>query len=212
VAATFFTPAVLLFDLGGVLVDFSGFSALRELCPPGAMVDEAEIRRRWLESPAVRAFERGAIEPLQFAERLAAEWRIDLAPGRLLAEFVAWNRGFYPGAERLLRALRGRHRIACLSNSNVAHWEARPELEPLFDDVFLSHRLGAVKPDAEAFTRTVALLGVAPDNVHYFDDAPANVEAARRAGMRATHVHPPGLASLERELATLGLLPGLAPS
>lgn len=193
---------VLLFDLGGVLVDFAGFSELGALCPLG----ESEIRARWLDSPAVRAFERGALTPQEFARRFVAEWHLALAPEHLLAEFIRWNRGLYPGAERLLRRLRASHRVACLSNSNESHWAAWPELPGLFDDAFLSHQLSAVKPDAEIFERAIERLGVDPAAILYFDDSAPNVEAARRAGMAAHQVA--GLAALERRLAALGLTPG----
>lgn len=190
---------VLLFDLGGVLVDFAGFSELAALCP----LPEDEIRGRWLESPAVRAFERGALAAPEFARRFVAEWDLALEPERLLAEFIRWNRGFYPGAERLLRRLRPRHRLACLSNSNESHWAARPELPPLFDDVFPSHHLGLVKPDREIFERVIARLDVDATAIHFFDDSAVNVLAARRAGMAAHQVA--GIPALEARLAELGL-------
>jgi putative hydrolase of the HAD superfamily len=52
---------ILLFDLGGVLIDFAGFEELPRLLPdrPG----RAEIRRRWINCEPVRPFERGEITP-----------------------------------------------------------------------------------------------------------------------------------------------------
>ena len=56
---------VLLFDLGGVLIDFAGFRELGHLLPAG--VDRAEVRRRWIRSPMVQRFERAETSPREFA-------------------------------------------------------------------------------------------------------------------------------------------------
>jgi len=39
---------LLLFDLGGVLIDFAGFDELGRLLP--GVTDRAEVRQRWIES------------------------------------------------------------------------------------------------------------------------------------------------------------------
>ena len=56
---------VLLFDLGGVLIDFAGFDELTQMLPDAP--DRAEIRDRWIRSESVQLFERGDIAPQQFA-------------------------------------------------------------------------------------------------------------------------------------------------
>ena len=50
---------VLLFDLGGVLMDFAGFEELARLVP--VVFDRSQIRDLWIHSPAVQRFERGEI-------------------------------------------------------------------------------------------------------------------------------------------------------
>ena len=69
---------VLLFDLGGVLIDFAGFSELGRILPGGE--DRAEVRMRWIGSPSVQQFERGDITPLQFARGVIRELELDLGP------------------------------------------------------------------------------------------------------------------------------------
>ena len=59
---------VLLFDLGGVLVDFAGFEEMGRLLP-GAP-DVASIRHRWIRSEAVHLFESGTISSSEFGRRL----------------------------------------------------------------------------------------------------------------------------------------------
>ncbi|MBI2570728.1 MAG: HAD family phosphatase [Candidatus Schekmanbacteria bacterium] len=195
-------PRVLLFDLGGVLIELDAFARLQAICPdsPG----EDCIRIRWLASPALRAFELGRIGADEFARQFVCEWRLPWSPERFLREFEHWPRALYPGAETLLLALRARYRVCCLTNSNELHLAARPELGTLFDDLFSSHRLGLVKPDPAIFHRVVELLGVPAEAIVFFDDAPPNVESASRVGLQAHHVM--GFPALAARVAELALL------
>jgi putative hydrolase of the HAD superfamily len=178
-------PALLLFDLGGVLIENACLVRLVDLIPgPGA----DDIRNRWLASPSVRRFEMGRVAPGEFAEAFVAEWGLALSPREFLEEFASWPRGFYPGVSDLLRDLRRRFRIGCLSNSNALHWERFGELLSEFDPALSSHRLEVVKPDPEAFRRALLECDIEPGKVCFFDDSPANVESASGVGMRAFHV------------------------
>ncbi|MCU0258190.1 MAG: HAD-IA family hydrolase [Solirubrobacteraceae bacterium] len=193
---------VLLFDLGGVLVDFAGFEELSRMLP--GRPDRARVRSRWIGSPSVQRYERGAISRQDFAAGVIRELDLPLAPDAFVAAFVAWARGPYPGATSLLRRLRGRYRIACLSNSNELHTPLhRRALEPLMDRCYFSDELGFVKPEREAYEHAVRDLGVPPQRIAFFDDTPVNVEAARRAGLAAYEVE--GVARLTARLRELGI-------
>jgi putative hydrolase of the HAD superfamily len=181
-------PRLLLFDLGGVLVENVTLERLAALGPPQ---EPARLKQRWLASPAVRRFEMGASSPAEFAAEFVAEWRLACAPQSFLAEFAAWPRGFYAGAAELVDELRRRHRVACLSNSNALHWRRFGGFAGHFDVALSSHLLGAVKPDRECFERALAACRVDPAEVVFFDDATANVRAAAELGARAFLVDGP---------------------
>ena len=75
-------------------------------------------------------------------------------------------------------------------------------LKRLVDDALVSCEMGAAKPDHAFFE--AALRRVATPNpraVHFWDDSPENVEAARAAGLEA-HLFTDSV-SLARELASL---------
>jgi putative hydrolase of the HAD superfamily len=193
---------VLLFDLGGVLVDFAGFEELGRMLP--GHPDRARVRSRWIQSPSVQRYERGAISRQEFAAGVIRELDLPLAPDEFIATFVAWARGPYPGAIPLLRRLRGRYRISCLSNSNELHTPIhRRALEPLMDCCYFSDELGFVKPEREAYEHAVRDLGVPPQRIAFFDDTPVNVEAARRAGFAAYEAE--GVAGLTARLRAMGI-------
>jgi len=198
------TPALLLFDLGGVLLENATFESLSRLLPEAA--NFVTIKDRWLASPTVRRFELGKMSADQFAEAFIDEWKIRLSPDAFLKEFASWPIGFYPRAAETLGSLRGRYRVGCLSNSNVVHWERFGGFNEHFDIALSSHQLGAIKPDDDAYLRALQRCGAAPSATWFFDDQPVNVETARRLGIRAYHVE--GMTDLLRVLQSEGLLAG----
>ena len=194
---------VLLFDLGGVLIDFAGFDELTRLLLD--MPHRSEIRDRWIHSESVQLFERGEITPEEFARRLVEEFHLELSAEEFLREFVSWARGPYPGALSLVRRLKNTHRIACLSNSNELHTPIhRASIHPHVDAFYFSDEIGLVKPDREIFDHVIRDLAVSPRRIAFFDDTPINVEAARNAGLSAFLVD--GIVELEAQLQRLGLI------
>lgn len=179
-------PKVLLFDLGGVLVDGAG---LREL--PGLLAQPMppeELRRKWVGSAAVQQFETGRCSREDFAEAFIAEWGLTLEREAFLAQFAAWVGPPFPQTAELLAHLGDRHVLACLSNTNVVHWEKLQQMQglrPVLDRAFVSHELGRMKPSAEVYAHVAARLGCEPADLVFFDDGPENVDGARRAGLSA---------------------------
>jgi HAD superfamily hydrolase (TIGR01509 family) len=204
------TPELLLFDLGGVLVDFSGIRDLSKLLQ--IPLSEAEIRSKWATCPTLQAFETGHLTPDLFARKFVREWRLTLSPESFLDEFRTWTRGFLPGARELLIVLKGRFRLACLSNSNAAHWQRNAHvlgIFTLFEAALSSHQLGYHKPAPEIYRCALSLLNVKPDEVLFFDDSAANIAGAKQVGIRSFQVS--GVDELRSCLQDLGCLE-IAPS
>lgn len=195
-------PKVLLFDLGGVLVDFVGLDEVRPLLPEPLSDDE--MRSRWLASESVLAFDCGQIDPETFADRFLAEWGLRIPRAEFTDIFSSWVRGFYPGATKLLAELRKEFKIACLSNVNELHWQrCGKAVSEAMDATFASFRLGLAKPDSRIYAAVMNELGVNPGELCFFDDSRPNVLAARRMGIDSHLVR--GLDELHRTLARRSL-------
>jgi putative hydrolase of the HAD superfamily len=175
--------SVLLFDLGGVLIESTMFSELKRLMNSDAT--EAALIERWLRNPLTRRFELGQCSASEFAESVVREFELPIDGASFLTAFAGWPKGFYAGAESTLAQLRRDHTVCCLSNSNSVHWN--DALTSHFDFAFSSHLIGHIKPDASAFTFVLESVGVPAQQVYFFDDAIVNVEAARRIGLNAHH-------------------------
>ena len=181
---------LLLFDLGGVLLEYSGLQDIH------GVLSEKLTRERTLQlveatSEHWSAFELGQLTPLEFVERFAEHWPLGVPHDRFLAEFESWSRRLFPGAEELLDELRAGFRLAALSNTNYLHWRRNSEvlgIPALFERAFASHEIGLRKPALEVYEHVLIELDVRPADATFFDDLEANVEAARRVGMRAYRV------------------------
>lgn len=196
---------VLLFDLGHVLLDFVGTQGLDRLT--GGRHGVREIAKRWSHSPALRRFETGQCDGLTFARDFVAEWEIDLSPEDFFTEFSSWAVGVYPGALETVSSLDDRCRLAALSNINDAYWpRCRDEfgLGSLFEQCFVSHEIGLMKPDPAIYTHVIEALDVAPERIAFFDDSPPNVRAARELGLDAYRVM--GVDELRTQLRSLDLI------
>ncbi|HEX9405617.1 MAG TPA: HAD family phosphatase [Steroidobacteraceae bacterium] len=198
---------VLLFDVGGVLVQLSGVDTMLEWL--GNAVTTDELWRMWLQSESVRKFETGRIDANEFADGVISEFGLAVEPQLFLESFAGWPTGLYPGTLEMLALIPPSYRRALLSNSNSLHWPRVLNdmgLGPAFDSHFISHLTGKIKPDADAFEHVVDSLGFMPGQVLFLDDNPLNVEAAQSFGMHAVRVR--GANETQRVLTDLGIIDG----
>jgi HAD superfamily hydrolase (TIGR01509 family) len=200
---------ILLFDVGGVLVQLSGVETMLKWMGQDATSDQ--LWSRWLKSAAVRKFETGQIDEIEFSREITAEFRLCVDPQEFLRSFVEWPTGLYPGTLEMLARIPRSYRRALLSNSNSLHWPRvlnEMNLGSAFDSHFVSHLTGRIKPDAGAFLHVVESIGCVPANVLFLDDNKINVEAARNIGMQAVHVQ--GTAQVQSALTELKILPKMS--
>jgi HAD superfamily hydrolase (TIGR01509 family) len=105
----------------------------------------------------------------------------------------------YPGTLELLEALEADGVMCgCLSNTNAPHWREMREGDRFPNVARLSvavasHEHEMEKPNADIFERFRELAGWPHlDEIVFFDDTRANVDAARRLGWRAWLIDPNG--------------------
>ena len=179
------TVDLVLFDLGGVLIEVAGVPAMLELT---GMRSEEELWRRWLACHWVRRFESGGCSEAEFAAGVVADWQLGISAAAFLDAFRAWPAGPLPGAAELVAQTQASVATGCFSNTNALHWHghiAGWPLAGLFDHRFLSFELGLLKPDVAAFAKVAGLLEVPAGRVLFLDDNEVNVAGASAAGFQA---------------------------
>ena len=199
-------PAVVLFDLDGVLARYDHATRLQVLAQrcgvPVAAVAQA-LFDSGLEREADLGLHDAEGQVVEFARRLGATVSVaDCVDARRAA-----MRADVPVLE-LARGLARRARIAILSNNNLLlrnHLPAIcPPLFPLFEGrVFCSAQFGVAKPDPAIFHACLAALGATPAETLFIDDKRENAEGARQAGLRVHHYR--DLPTLRADLRLLDL-------
>jgi FMN phosphatase YigB (HAD superfamily) len=195
---------LVLFDLGGVLVEVGGVARMKELA--GIERDE-ELWQRWLACRWVRTFERGECTPDDFAAGVVEDWALPIEPSAFIAAFQAWIDAPFAGAGALVQEVRAVTAVGCLSNTNALHYDeyfSRWWVDT-FDYEFLSFQLGAVKPDRDLFDRVAERLPTTRDRVLFLDDNAINVHGAIDAGFTAVQVR--GIDEARAALVAAGVVP-----
>lgn len=112
---------VVLFDLGGVLIELGGVRAMGQMA---GLADDAEVWERWLTCRWVRDFERGRCDPATFAAGVVADWGLSVGPDEFLVSFARWPVGLYEGAvETVARLCEAGVAVGCPSNTNQLHFD-----------------------------------------------------------------------------------------
>jgi putative hydrolase of the HAD superfamily len=175
--------SAVVFDLGGVLLRLND---ARQTFRFDA--DDVAFNRVWLESAAVRSFERGEISTEQFASSAVEELGLPYDEDEFLSRFRGWPGGLFPGIEQLLEEVTTSVTTALLSNTNPVHWHQRgvsSSLRARIDHLFLSFETGLSKPDLEAYAQLTRRLACAAEDILFLDDNALNVDAATRFGIDA---------------------------
>ena len=102
-------------------------------------------------------------------------------------ERITKNDVMIPGALDLLRQLRHRHRMAVVTSSLRAPFDAihrTTGLTDFMEFVLTREDYAESKPDPEPYLTTVARMGVAKENCLVIEDTTRGLTAARAAGLR----------------------------
>jgi 2-haloacid dehalogenase len=200
--------SVVVFDLGGVLIDWDPRHLYRKLFAG----DEAAMER-FLATVCTHEWNRCQDAGRSFAEgaRLLKAKHPDKA--QLIdaygARFDEMMVGPITGSVEILAELRDRGTpLFGLTNwSNETYPPARERFAFLswFRGILVSGEVGVIKPDPRIFALLIERFGIEPEQAIYIDDVEANAIAARRFGIHAVHFTTS--AALRRELVELGLLP-----
>ena len=197
----------VLFDLGGVLFQLSGVRAFGEMI---GEPNDSEVLHKWVSCPWVQRYDRGNCSSEDFAAGMVSHHGIDMAADDFLGRFRTWVPGPHPGAATLVQETKASGvTVACLSNTNHAHWQADNGLAAFveeFDHRFLSFEIGHVKPEHSAFAHVVTELDCEPSEILFLDDVEVNVEAADRFGLDA--VLADGVETARTTLASRQIIPG----
>ena len=201
------TRDIVIFDFGGVLVDWDPRHLYRKL-----FVDDDAGMERFL------------------AEICTTEWNLQQDAGRPWADAIAELVARHPAEAARIRAFHERwdetlrgpidDSVAILeelkrtgrplygltnwSDETFRRTRARYPFFDWFDGIVVSGEEKLIKPDLRLFVRLIERYRVDPAHAVFIDDTLHNVEAASALGIHAIHFRSP--AALREELIAIGLV------
>lgn len=174
----------LVFDLGGVICSHDNqvlYERLASRCAPTFTADDVKAivaRPGWMT---------GARPITDLHRTLRDEGGYDASWVTFETDWCC-HLALDPSMLALVEQLAEHLRVMIFSNTDAVHWAfngraSEGRVHAL--EAYLSFELGMLKPTLDAFRAVAERAGIEPARSLFFDDVPANVEAARQAGFQA---------------------------
>jgi FMN phosphatase YigB (HAD superfamily) len=174
----------LVFDLGGVIASHDNDLLYRRIAARCTVPDAIERLR---STAGDRDLGTGRLKVSGLHRRLCTEYGL-AADWPEFAGIWCSHLGLDLAMLAYVEGLATRQRVLLFSNTNAEHWDflvrlSEGRLGRL--EAYLSHEIGQVKPDPEAFRDVAHLAGIEPRRSLFIDDVAANIDGARAAGFEA---------------------------
>ena len=200
------SPAIAVFDLGGVLIDWNPRYLYRKLLHDESAVDS------FLTTVCTQSWNERQDAGRSFAEGCAVLKQAHPQHSELIdAWFSRYEEmlgGAIEGSVAILSELHAKQlRLFVLSNWSAETFPfalRRFEFLRWFNGVLLSGEAGLVKPDPRIFRLLFEKYDIDPAEAVFVDDHARNVATARELGMHSIHFT--DATTLRQELGRLGLL------
>lgn len=181
----------IVFDLGGVIMTLDPAEALRRFKALG-LSDAERYLDSYTQSGIFGNLEEGKITAEDFRSKLSSLAGHELTFDECKHAWLGYRKDVPQRNLDLLKELRAKgYRLILLSNTNpfMMDWALSSEfdgkgssLNDYFDALYLSYRLGIMKPAPDFFRQVLDNENILPEETFFVDDGPRNVEAAGKLG------------------------------
>lgn len=181
----------IVFDLGGVIMTLDPAEALRRFKALG-LSDAERYLDSYTQSGIFGHLEEGKITAEDFRSKLSSLTGHELTFDECKHAWLGYRKDVPQRNLDLLKELRAKgYRLILLSNTNpfMMDWALSCEfdgkgssLNDYFDALYLSYRLGIMKPAPDFFRQVLDNENILPEETLFVDDGPRNVEAAGKLG------------------------------
>lgn len=181
----------IVFDLGGVIMTLDPAEALHRFKALG-LSDAERYLDSYTQSGIFGNLEEGKITAEDFRSKLSSLTGHELTFDECRHAWLGYRKDVPQRNLDLLKELRAKgYRLILLSNTNpfMMDWALSCEfdgkgssLNDYFDALYLSYRLGIMKPAPDFFRQVLDNENILPEETLFVDDGPRNVEAAGKLG------------------------------
>lgn len=184
----------IILDLGGVIINLDIPKTIEEFNKLSHKPFE-EIYTQLQQYPIFDAFDKGTISEEDFFDNLKQLTQTSSNIEKLKYAWDAMLLDFPYYRLDQLKKLKTKYRLFLLSNTNETHIKAFENdlfkqhgfqnLEPFFEKVYYSCRIGMRKPDKEIFEFVLEENDLLPHETFFIDDSPQHVEGANKIGIKS---------------------------
>jgi putative hydrolase of the HAD superfamily len=181
----------IVFDFGGVIVNFSREAAVKKFEEIG-VANANDLLDAYHQKGAFLQVEDGTINAEEFRIILSELAGKELSYEQVKEGWLGFMLDVPQYRLEYLLELRKKYKLYILSNTNpyVMSWArsndftiaGRP-LDDYFDKIYTSYELKAVKPGKTIFELMIKDADMLPGETLFVDDGPANIKMAKELGM-----------------------------
>ncbi len=181
----------VVFDLGGVIMTIDQNEALRRFKALG-LADAERHLDPYTQTGIFGDLEEGKITAEDFRTGLSRLIGREVTNDECKHAWLGYRKDVPQRNLDTLKDLRSKgYRLILLSNTNpfMMSWAlskdfdgGKASLEDYFDSLYLSYKVGAMKPDPEFFKNLLDNEKINPAESLFVDDGPRNIESACRLG------------------------------
>lgn len=202
------TPSTVVFDIGGVLIDWNPRYLYRKLLP------DADAVEHFLSTVCTSEWNVMQDAGRSWDDAVAELTVLHPDKTELIAAYhLRWDEmvsGAIDDTVEILRTLKAQgtptYAITNFSADKFVRARRRFDFLNAFDGVTVSGEIGLIKPDARIYEHFLRSFGLEPADCVFIDDVAKNAQAARDVGMHAIHFTTPE--ALRAELDAFGILRG----
>lgn len=184
----------IIFDLGGVIINLDIPKTIEEFNKLSQKPFES-IYTQLQQYPIFDAFDKGIISEVAFFNDLKDITETKASIEELKTAWDAMLLDFPAHRLEQISQLRKNYRLFLLSNTNETHIHTFEKdlfkqhgyhnLEPFFEKVYYSCRIGMRKPDKEIFDFVLNQNNLLASETLFIDDSPQHVEGAAKTGIQS---------------------------
>lgn len=177
-----------IFDLGGVLsvpMDIKGLYNQIEW-----KINYDEFVEKFNFSKETEKAHKGELKTKEFFEYLKQYMNEDVTLSEFKDMYIN-NNIFFQDTIQIIKYLKKlEYKVCLLSNLKEIDYEKFSQNfdTSVFDEMFLSYKLGMLKPDDNIYQYVIDKLKSRPEDIYFFDDNKENVDSAIRNGIQAYQV------------------------
>lgn len=182
----------IIFDLGGVIINLDIHKTIFEFNKLAEIPFES-IYTQINQNTVFDLFDKGLISESDFFEELKKIINTHKTNQELITAWNAMLLDFPLERLSLLETLKSKYRLFLLSNTNETHIKAfesdlfktsgSKNLEPYFEKVYYSCRMGMRKPDQIIFDHVLNENKLIPEETLFIDDTQQHVDSALKSGI-----------------------------